>query len=176
MSPRAIARCAPRWRSRARFPSRGQPDRRSSNSIRRWRDWCDTSRFRRRQRSGLSMPISSRERSAAGKRPRASRDPGHGARRAGHDRDRRLLFRRATARISRVRDGQATARFRQTLRARYNFESLNTDAINLGDYFFMKSQLEHYDVPIAIRRFAGARGARFRRRGWASRRAGGAGG
>ncbi|HEY3663604.1 MAG TPA: hypothetical protein VGL24_10660 [Chthoniobacterales bacterium] len=31
---------------------------------------------------------------------------------------------------------------------RYSFESLNTDAINLGDYFFMKSQLEHYDVPM----------------------------
>jgi hypothetical protein len=31
---------------------------------------------------------------------------------------------------------------------RSDFESLNTDAINLGDYFFMKFQLEHFDVPI----------------------------
>ena len=28
------------------------------------------------------------------------------------------------------------------------FERVNTDAINLGDYFFMKFQLEHFDVPI----------------------------
>jgi hypothetical protein len=28
------------------------------------------------------------------------------------------------------------------------FEPLNTDAINLGDYFFMKFQLEHFDVPM----------------------------
>ncbi len=31
---------------------------------------------------------------------------------------------------------------------RYQFDQLNTDAINLGDYFFMKSQLEHYDIPM----------------------------
>jgi hypothetical protein len=31
----------------------------------------------------------------------------------------------------------------------YQFDPLNTDAINLGDYFFMKSQLEHYDVPMS---------------------------
>jgi hypothetical protein len=28
------------------------------------------------------------------------------------------------------------------------FEAINTDAINLGDYFFMKFQLEHFDVPM----------------------------
>ncbi|MGH8094440.1 MAG: hypothetical protein ACREIF_13390 [Chthoniobacterales bacterium] len=28
------------------------------------------------------------------------------------------------------------------------FDPLNTDAINLGDYFFMKFQLEHFDVPM----------------------------
>ncbi len=28
------------------------------------------------------------------------------------------------------------------------FEPLHTDAINLGDYFFMKFQLEHFDIPI----------------------------
>ncbi len=39
------------------------------------------------------------------------------------------------------------------------FEPLNTDAINLGDYFFMKSQLEHYDVPMRFADFR-ARGAR----------------
>ncbi|MGI8890777.1 MAG: hypothetical protein ACR2G0_08360 [Chthoniobacterales bacterium] len=42
---------------------------------------------------------------------------------------------------------------------RYQFDSLNTDAINLGDYFFMKSQLEHYDVPIQFADFR-ARAAR----------------
>jgi len=31
---------------------------------------------------------------------------------------------------------------------RADFETVNTDAINLGDYFFMKFQLEHFDVPI----------------------------
>lgn len=29
-------------------------------------------------------------------------------------------------------------------------EPLHTDAINLGDYFFMKYQLEHFDVPMAL--------------------------
>jgi len=28
------------------------------------------------------------------------------------------------------------------------FEPLHTDAINLGDYFFMKFQLEHFDIPM----------------------------
>jgi hypothetical protein len=42
---------------------------------------------------------------------------------------------------------------------RYPFDSLNTDAINLGDYFFMKSQLEHYDVPMQFADFR-ARAAR----------------
>ncbi len=42
---------------------------------------------------------------------------------------------------------------------RQQFEPLNTDAINLGDYFFMKSQLEHYDVPMQFADFR-ARGAR----------------
>lgn len=42
---------------------------------------------------------------------------------------------------------------------RYQFDPLNTDAINLGDYFFMKSQLEHYDVPIQFADFR-ARAAR----------------
>ncbi len=28
------------------------------------------------------------------------------------------------------------------------FDQVNTDAINLGDYFFMKFQLEHFDIPI----------------------------
>jgi hypothetical protein len=41
----------------------------------------------------------------------------------------------------------------------YQFDPLNTDAINLGDYFFMKSQLEHYDVPMRFADFR-ARGAR----------------
>ncbi len=42
---------------------------------------------------------------------------------------------------------------------RYQFDPLNTDAINLGDYFFMKSQLEHYDVPMQFADLR-ARGAR----------------
>jgi hypothetical protein len=42
---------------------------------------------------------------------------------------------------------------------RYEFDPLNTDAINLGDYFFMKSQLEHYDVPMQFADLR-ARGAR----------------
>lgn len=42
---------------------------------------------------------------------------------------------------------------------RYQFDPLNTDAINLGDFFFMKSQLEHYDVPMRFADFR-ARGAR----------------
>ena len=33
---------------------------------------------------------------------------------------------------------------------RTQFEALNTDAINLGDYFFMKFQLEHCDVPMSL--------------------------
>jgi hypothetical protein len=39
------------------------------------------------------------------------------------------------------------------------FEPLHTDAINLGDYFFMKFQLEHFDVPMrfADLRVTGAR-------------------
>ena len=42
---------------------------------------------------------------------------------------------------------------------RAQFEPLNTDAINLGDYFFMKFQLEHFDVPMqfADLRASGAR-------------------
>ena len=31
-----------------------------------------------------------------------------------------------------------------------DLEPLNTDAINIGDYFFMKFQLEHFDVPMAF--------------------------
>ncbi|MEO8440035.1 MAG: hypothetical protein ABI540_07415 [Spartobacteria bacterium] len=42
---------------------------------------------------------------------------------------------------------------------RYQFDQLNTDAINLGDYFFMKSQLEHYDIPMQFADFR-ARAAR----------------
>lgn len=30
------------------------------------------------------------------------------------------------------------------------FDPMNTDAINLGDYFFMKYQLEHFDVPMML--------------------------
>lgn len=41
----------------------------------------------------------------------------------------------------------------------HQFEPLNIDAINLGDFFFMKSQLEHYDVPMQFADFR-ARGAR----------------
>lgn len=33
---------------------------------------------------------------------------------------------------------------------RAELEPLNTDAINIGDYFFMKFQLEHFDVPMAF--------------------------
>lgn len=42
---------------------------------------------------------------------------------------------------------------------RSEFEPLNTDAINLGDFFFMKFQLEHFDVPMqfADLRVRGAR-------------------
>lgn len=39
------------------------------------------------------------------------------------------------------------------------FEPLNTDAVNLGDYFFMKNQLEHFDVPMRFSDFR-ATGAR----------------
>ncbi|MEP6709249.1 MAG: hypothetical protein ABJB32_03855 [Verrucomicrobiota bacterium] len=42
---------------------------------------------------------------------------------------------------------------------RSQFETLNTDAINLSDYFFMKYQLEHFDVPIGFADFR-ATGAR----------------
>ena len=49
--------------------------------------------------------------------------------------------------------GSATAKkllvFASTTK-RSQFDSLNTDAINIGDYFFMKFQLEHFDVPIAF--------------------------
>jgi hypothetical protein len=41
----------------------------------------------------------------------------------------------------------------------YQFEPLNTDAINLGDYFFVKFQLEHFDVPMQFADLR-ARGAR----------------
>lgn len=42
---------------------------------------------------------------------------------------------------------------------RSEFDRVNTDAINLGDYFFMKFQLEHFDVPMrfADLRASGAR-------------------
>ncbi len=39
------------------------------------------------------------------------------------------------------------------------FERLSTDAVNLGDYFFMKFQLEHFDVPMRFADFR-ASGAR----------------
>lgn len=42
---------------------------------------------------------------------------------------------------------------------RAQFDPLNTDAINLGDYFFMKFQLEHFDVPMRFADFR-ASGAR----------------
>ena len=42
---------------------------------------------------------------------------------------------------------------------RAQFEPLSTDAINLGDYFFMKFQLEHFDVPMRFADFR-ASGAR----------------
>jgi hypothetical protein len=41
----------------------------------------------------------------------------------------------------------------------YQFDPLNTDAINLGDYFFMKAQLEHYEIPMQFADFR-ARAAR----------------
>ena len=43
--------------------------------------------------------------------------------------------------------------------SRSQFDRLNTDAINLGDYFFMKFQLEHFDVPMQFADFR-ATGAR----------------
>ncbi len=42
---------------------------------------------------------------------------------------------------------------------RSQFDRVNTDAINLGDYFFMKFQLEHFDVPMRFADFR-ASGAR----------------
>jgi hypothetical protein len=42
---------------------------------------------------------------------------------------------------------------------RSQFDQLHTDAINLGDYFFMKFQLEHFDIPIQFADFR-ASGAR----------------
>jgi hypothetical protein len=42
---------------------------------------------------------------------------------------------------------------------RTQFDALDTDAINLGDYFFMKFQLEHFDVPMRFSDFR-ASGAR----------------
>ena len=42
---------------------------------------------------------------------------------------------------------------------RSEFDQVNTDAINLGDYFFMKFQLEHFDVPMRFADFR-ASGAR----------------
>jgi hypothetical protein len=42
---------------------------------------------------------------------------------------------------------------------RAQFDPLSTDAINLGDYFFMKFQLEHFDVPMRFADFR-ASGAR----------------
>ena len=42
---------------------------------------------------------------------------------------------------------------------RSQFDRLNTDAINLGDYFFIKFQLEHFDVPMRFADFR-ASGAR----------------
>ena len=43
---------------------------------------------------------------------------------------------------------------------RSQFEPLNTDAINLGDYFFMKYQLEHFEIPMGFADFR-ATGARI---------------
>jgi hypothetical protein len=43
--------------------------------------------------------------------------------------------------------------------SREQFDPLRTDAINLGDYFFMKAQLEHFDVPMQFADFR-ATGAR----------------
>jgi hypothetical protein len=42
---------------------------------------------------------------------------------------------------------------------RAEFDRVSTDAINLGDYFFMKFQLEHFDVPMRFADFR-ASGAR----------------
>lgn len=42
---------------------------------------------------------------------------------------------------------------------RAQFDPVKTDAINLGDYFFMKFQLEHFDVPMRFSDFR-ASGAR----------------
>jgi hypothetical protein len=42
---------------------------------------------------------------------------------------------------------------------RSQLEALNTDAINLGDYFFMKYQMEHFDIPMEFADFR-ATGAR----------------
>jgi hypothetical protein len=42
---------------------------------------------------------------------------------------------------------------------RSEFDPVSTDAINLGDYFFMKYQLEHFDVPMRFADFR-ASGAR----------------
>lgn len=42
---------------------------------------------------------------------------------------------------------------------RSEFDRVSTDAINLGDYFFMKFQLEHFDVPMRFADFR-ASGAR----------------
>src|SRR5450432_1134406 len=58
--------------------------------------------------------------------------------------------------------GSATAKkllvvANQTRRAQ--LDPLNTDAINLGDYFFMKFQLEHFDIPMQFADFR-ATGAR----------------
>jgi hypothetical protein len=58
--------------------------------------------------------------------------------------------------------GSATAKRMLTIAStarRSEFETVNTDAINLGDYFFMKFQLEHFDVPIQFSDLR-ARGAR----------------
>ena len=58
--------------------------------------------------------------------------------------------------------GSATAKTMLVMASnthRTQFEPVNTDAINLGDYFFMKFQLEHFDVPMqfADLRVRGAR-------------------
>lgn len=58
--------------------------------------------------------------------------------------------------------GSATAKRMLTIAStakRSEFETVNTDAINLGDYFFMKFQLEHFDVPLQFSDLR-ARGAR----------------
>ncbi|MEO6872821.1 MAG: hypothetical protein ABI233_11455 [Chthoniobacterales bacterium] len=49
--------------------------------------------------------------------------------------------------------GSATAKKLLVVAAstrRSQLDPLNTDAINLGDYFFMKYQLEHFDVPMVL--------------------------